>query len=623
MAVLTFNSNPSTATRHNLSRRQHDISGSSIHSGGSRQQQPAASRPDIGLGSTTTSKAEWGLHDLDDHIEVSGDDLNPSRKRTTKRRTLRRGFIGVFLIALSIIALWTRYSSHRSVPSTTGSFDDTSDDDYWRYDSDKTTLPSRSYPPDEKYFILEYSPWLGFNNMRGEGEDADMGSKENKLDSRNGREMVLKTVQRRSWDLAGDPSLSIINNIIRNGLVDTLDEAKGDHLSQQSQVQEDGSVHVNRSFYAFADVQGGGFGRIVNWSVQFQYKNNEDKAQDPATTAQQRHSKGRPLLDTCRPPLEDPSADQIPWQSRFPGFATCRIQNYVGLAQELGQIDADVLVVEGQFHTAGWIPMAHSSLETAKKHRQMALTYLRYSPVVHEAADYLMERLKARILRRGGSGNVEKGGDFWLRLSMHVRRGDFVSQKHGWQNFDDGWMGSLVKDAVESVFGPLDPSLNLSSPIPGTVSEVDEGSADNSSQDNNDNNNNGQTSSRSQPSPINIPEFGFYMSTDETSPQILSYFQSLGAILFEDLLDPYFESRFGHLIIFDDWIGLVEQLICARAAMFVGTMSSSFTSGILNLRLDPEAVGEEGGERDSGRKTFEYLYRKGGPVLTPEQQKQG
>lgn len=476
------------------------------------------------------------------------------------------------------------------------------------------------------FFALRNKKYKGGyrNGDRGEGEDADMESKESKLDSRNGREMVLKTVQRRSWDLAGDPSLSIINNIIRNGLVDTLDEAKGDHLSQQSQVQEDGSVHVNRSFYAFADVQGGGFGRIVNWSVQFQYKNNEDKAQDPATTVQQRHSKGRPLLDTCRPPLEDPSADQIPWQSRFPGFATCRIQNYVGLAQELGQIDADVLVVEGQFHTAGWIPMAHSSLETAKKHRRMALTYLRYSPVVHEAADYLMERLKARILRHGGSGNVEKGGDFWLRLSMHVRRGDFVSQKHGWQNFDDGWMGSLVKDAVESVFGPLDPSLYLSSPIPGTVSEEDEGSADNSSQDNNDNNNNnGQTSSRPQPSPINIPEFGFYMSTDETSPQILNYFQSLGAILFEDLLDPYFESRFGHLIIFDDWIGLVEQLICARAAMFVGTMSSSFTSGILNLRLDPEAVDEEGGERDSGRKTFEYLYRKGGPVLTPEQQKQG
>lgn len=248
-------------------------------------------------------------------------------------------------------------------------------------------------------------------------------------------------------------------------------------------------MHINRSFYAFADVQGGGFGRIVNWSVQFQYKNSEDKAKDPTTTAH--HSKGRPLLNTCRPPLEDPSADQTPWESRFPEFATCRIQNYVGLAQEFGQIDADVLVVEGQSHTAGWISMAHSSLENAQNHRRMALMYLRYSPAVHEAADYLMERLKARILQRGGGGgdcNAEKGDDSWLRLSMHVRRGDFVSHKHGWQNFDDSWMASLVKDAVESVFGPLDPSLNLSSPIPGPVSEEDEVTADDSSHDNNNNN---------------------------------------------------------------------------------------------------------------------------------------
>lgn len=383
-------------------------------------------------------------------------------------------------------------------------------------------------------------------------------------------------------------------------------------------------MHVNRWFYAFADIQGGGFGRIVNWSVQFQYQNNEDKVQDPTTTT--RNSKGRPLLETCHPPREDPSADQIPWESRFPRFATCRIQNYVGLTQELGQIDADVLVVEGQFHTAGWIPMAHSSLENAQKHRRMALTYLNYSPAVHEAADYLMERLKAKILRRGGGGGgdgyAEKGDDSWLRLSMHVRRGDFVSHKHGWQNFDDDWMGSLVKDAVESVFGPFDPSLNLSSPILRPVSAVDEGTADDSSRESN--NYNDQPSSGPQLSPIKLPKFGFYMSTDETSYQILDYFQSLGAILFEDLLDPYFESRFGHLIVFDDWIGLVEQVICARAALFVGTMSSSFTSGILNLRLDPEAVDEdEGGESGGGRKRFGYLYRKGGLVLTPEQQQQG
>ncbi|KAG9063859.1 hypothetical protein KI688_003971 [Linnemannia hyalina] len=46
------------------------------------------------------------------------------------------------------------------------SLDDTSDNDYWTYDSDKKILPPRPYAPDEKYFIHEYSPWLSFNNMR-------------------------------------------------------------------------------------------------------------------------------------------------------------------------------------------------------------------------------------------------------------------------------------------------------------------------------------------------------------------------------------------------------------------------------------------------------------------------
>lgn len=150
MAVLAFNSNSSIATRHNLSRRQYGISGSSIHSGESQQQQPAASRNDVGSGSTKPSEAEWGLHNLDDHIEATSNDSEPSRKRTRKR-TLRRGFISVLATVL-IITLWTRYSSHWSGLFTAGSFDDTSNDDYRTY---KTILPPKVYAPDEKYFILE------------------------------------------------------------------------------------------------------------------------------------------------------------------------------------------------------------------------------------------------------------------------------------------------------------------------------------------------------------------------------------------------------------------------------------------------------------------------------------
>lgn len=81
------------------------------------------------------------------------------------------------------------------------------------------------------FFALRNKKYSGGHREgdSGQSEGEDMESKESKDDRRNGREIVLKTVQRRSWDLAEDPSLSFINNIIRNGLVDTLDEAEGDH----------------------------------------------------------------------------------------------------------------------------------------------------------------------------------------------------------------------------------------------------------------------------------------------------------------------------------------------------------------------------------------------------------
>ncbi|KAK3846696.1 MAG: hypothetical protein J3R72DRAFT_471426 [Linnemannia gamsii] len=674
MAILTFSANSREVSRQSLSRRQNVLSVSGIQAGGQGRsnQQSTESITGTGSGSSEASEsAEWELHELDGPSDPSNDGVKPSGRnsffsRMKRRRVLRLGFMGL-LTALSMFALWTRYPSHRTGLSTETL--ESADEDYWTHDPDKTILPTRTYAPDEKYLILEYSPWLGFNNMRYMIErglylsrllnrtlvlPTDLrirscsdfnicaqaatyltpGSANSRneqesifaldlgyffdlphLAERTGeRQIVLKTVQRKSWDLAEDPTRTLIDNIIRNGLVDTLHEKDGDHSSKQA--QEDGSVLVNRSFYAFADVQGGGVGRIVSWSVQFQFPpmSDSNKQQDPSQTTS-RSNKGHPLLETCRPPLEDPAADQIPWESRFPGFATCRIENYVGLADELGPIDADVLVIEGQFHTTGWIPLAYSSLENAHNHRRMALTYLTYSPSVHEAADYLMASLRAKIQRRQpqGKGRGALGNDdanpsdySWLRLSMHVRRGDFVSQKHGWQKFDDTWMGSLVKEAVESVFGPIDTTLDITSTTPVSNDEPGIDAP--------------QDTNQQQPGPhqqIQIPQFGFYMSTDESSPQILDYFQSLGAILFEDLLDNRFESRFGHLIVFDDWIGLVEQLICARAGMFYGTMSSSFSSGILNLRMEGETV--DGGE---GR-LFGYLYKPGGPVLTPVQQQQG
>ncbi|KAF9080713.1 hypothetical protein BGX23_001767 [Mortierella sp. AD031] len=393
---------------------------------------------------------------MDDGTEEPTDSKptsNSFNNSSRRRRVLRKGFMGL-LAALSVIGLLTLYSSPLSrlfSMSENPTFEFAGDAIEWTYDSDMTVLPPRTYGHDEKYFIPEYSPWLGFNNMsnlrirhcaytatylnprtmsrndqnstfaldlgyffdlphlaeKAQGRVIDfrtfmyeiVGAKpetqlwdvdveygiqvfrtlrsktrpdyfgprvirrnnrvvagESSDDRKDGgREIVLKTVQRKPWDRPRDLSRTFITNLIKNGLVDTLEDYGP---SEHDHVQEDGSVNVNRIFYAFGDVQGGGVGWIVNWSVQFQYKQvgGDDKktASDTAGAGvPSSDSKGRPLLDICRPPVEDPSADQIPWESRFLGFATCHIDNYVGLAQELGSVDADILSVEGQLHTTG------------------------------------------------------------------------------------------------------------------------------------------------------------------------------------------------------------------------------------------------------------------------------
>ncbi|KAG0244247.1 hypothetical protein BGX31_009527 [Mortierella sp. GBA43] len=378
----------------------------------------------------------------------------------------------------------------------------------------------------------------------------------------------MHRVNRAQWDLEDHDDLSIIDNLIRNGLVDSFEDPSPEERENAFK-DEHGTFKVRRSFYAFSDVRGGGLDRIVEWSLDFKHDSRD-------------HVKAVPVLDSdsCHPPSEDSNAKNAPWEARFPAFATCRIEHYVGLKQELGQVTAPILSIEGQFHTAGWIPIIYSSIQNAQKHRIMATSFLRYSPAVYEAAKYLMERLES-MLRAGRNMDVNKNnGDVlpssWFLLSMHVRRGDFIDDKHGWQKFDDAWMGSLIKEAVESVFSPDHNSTSAS----------------------------------------HGPRF--YIATDESSPEVIDYFHSVGALLFEDLIDEWFEERFRHLVVYDDWIGLVEQLICAQAKQFYGTMTSSFTSGIVNMRLSMDQK-----EDTHGHRGFAYFIKNDGPLLTTEQEKLG
>lgn len=78
-----------------------------------------------------------------------------------------------------------------------------------------------------------------------------------------------------------------------------------------------------------------------------------------------------------------------------------------------------------------------------------------------------------------------------------------------------------------------------------------------------------------------------YMATDEQNTTTLSMFRQVGVRTWGDFRESVIQKTKGKhakMVAFEDYIGLVEQMICARARLFVGSKCSSFTGGILNLR---------------------------------------
>eukprot|EP00040_Diaphanoeca_grandis_P043966 m.269621 g.269621 ORF g.269621 m.269621 type:complete len:111 (+) comp85439_c0_seq1:92-424(+) len=78
-----------------------------------------------------------------------------------------------------------------------------------------------------------------------------------------------------------------------------------------------------------------------------------------------------------------------------------------------------------------------------------------------------------------------------------------------------------------------------------------------------------------------------YMATDEQNTSTLEMFRDIGVRTWADFSTTMFEQvegKHAKMIAFEDYVGLVEQMVCAKARAFVGSKCSSFTGGILNLR---------------------------------------
>ena len=74
-----------------------------------------------------------------------------------------------------------------------------------------------------------------------------------------------------------------------------------------------------------------------------------------------------------------------------------------------------------------------------------------------------------------------------------------------------------------------------------------------------------------------------YIATDETNATVLEPLMRIGAARWADV-HGHLNMGPDTLTFFGDYVGLVEQTICANARRFIGSKCSSFTGGIFNCK---------------------------------------
>ena len=82
-----------------------------------------------------------------------------------------------------------------------------------------------------------------------------------------------------------------------------------------------------------------------------------------------------------------------------------------------------------------------------------------------------------------------------------------------------------------------------------------------------------------------LPGERLYIATDETDATTLLPLTNNGGMRWMDVVNDL-EAGPDSLLFFEDYVGVIEQLVCASARRFLGSQCSSFTGGIYNLRAD-------------------------------------
>ena len=81
-----------------------------------------------------------------------------------------------------------------------------------------------------------------------------------------------------------------------------------------------------------------------------------------------------------------------------------------------------------------------------------------------------------------------------------------------------------------------------------------------------------------------LPNDRFYVATDERDPDALRVFSEAGGVFLTELLETKDRQTFGWPLMLTDVRALVEQSLLAHSAYFYGSMMSSFSGRVANLR---------------------------------------
>jgi hypothetical protein len=217
----------------------------------------------------------------------------------------------------------------------------------------------------------------------------------------------------------------------------------------------------------------------------------------------------------------------------------------VGLLQDWKEYNnVTFLHLDGDPHIFGRQPLRFSS-ESGKNYYEMCvLQYIRYSPEVFNAYNYVKNRLEIKLNNRPYVG-------------IHIRRGDFLRL---------GWVGEL--DNTDILIEAIERGLKK-------VHKLYE--------------KNKPSDTPNPSSRVGLSNY-WILSTDDRNISLLNRFSTIGGLSLFDILaeDPdvkkNFYDKYYHLVNFGDWMGLIEQLILADSYFFIGMQTSSFSGGVFNLR---------------------------------------